>query len=883
MTDLNEYDYGINFDNQSVLINNNDEIVQLKSNEIINPFFVDINNYNSKDTKYINLYKQYKYVYVLCMSNSYNNEIEMTQIYDYITTIDKLENISKYFSLIKTSLELLKINKHFKNIIIVQSKYLKIIQSNNSDIFDLTEIVIPIFEIKYDSFISYMQLFDKNISLSDIQNKISLVNYFMPSNKFLITNQLKNIYNNINGSKYWINKYRCSMNVTNAFNNRCFYRHNSNGNFVNIKNNIILPSSNNIKKINYVNNNDNINNGNNNYLESINSYNKMDMSPILNNVNTLHKRTYYTTIDNDNITCQDINKLIDTHTDEHELYSLVNALITSKDYCHLILNNIYALTKLSSLFEKYKLAFRYTIGYAWLCFYIEESILKTKTTTNNRYVFDIHTANKLPIFPLCYENPKINPYLTLLIDDNSLNLKNNCLSINPINDESYYGVCTLDEFKWRLNIFTSRNHNIDIFNGIDWNKFAISGSVITACLQKKSPLINLIQPSTLSESDKWLSYFDTYYKTSDIDLMCNEQCIFSFVKQSKNIYDIVKQNIQCSDNEFIVTSIKSLNISITNYFFDTHLNLFNQKYGTSLDEISFKNEINSIQFKEYIYDIYYYNKVKNNNDFINNNIMSNETIFEQSYYNINNSDDMTIHYLNNFNVNSFKYKQPNHIVCLYINDYRDENNKVPEIDNYLILQISESIRFKYSINTQSIHKTFELFRTYNNNFFSTVARFHLPCVRAYYQGNNVYMLPSCITAMMTKINIEYRYFAAIHDPFDIINKYITRGYGILLNNNELKNWIDFNKKHKINKFYDSDIITGGKNISHPIFQLSNLPNTSIDILPYFTSYIDVEHYYNKIPIICIDLLKLQTISPSGIIQPYIPSAIELYYELTNST
>ena len=55
---------------------------------------------------------------------------------------------------------------------------------------------------------------------------------------------------------------------------------------------------------------------------------------------------------------------------------------------------------------------------------------------------------------------------------------------------------------------------------------------------------------------------------------------------------------------------------------------------------------------------------------------------------------------------------------------------------------------------------FEFFKTrYEGSFFSTVSQFHLPCVRGFYNGDDVKLLPSCISAAMTLVNMDYKYFA----------------------------------------------------------------------------------------------------------------------------
>ena len=110
---------------------------------------------------------------------------------------------------------------------------------------------------------------------------------------------------------------------------------------------------------------------------------------------------------------------------------------------------------------------------------------------------------------------------------------------------------------------------------------------------------------------------------------------------------------------------------------------------------------------------------------------------------------------------------------------------------------------------------------------TTVANFHMPCVRAYYNGSNVYMTPSCISAHMTYMNIDYKYFAGSKDPISIINKYRMRGFGVFLNKDEIDTYIKYchsipfwNNMFNINpaksKSYNNYL--GPLNINHKLFK-----------------------------------------------------------------
>jgi hypothetical protein len=54
------------------------------------------------------------------------------------------------------------------------------------------------------------------------------------------------------------------------------------------------------------------------------------------------------------------------------------------------------------------------------------------------------------------------------------------------------------------------------------------------------------------------------------------------------------------------------------------------------------------------------------------------------------------------------------------------------------------------------------------------------------------MTPSFVSAHMTLMNIDYKYFAGSKDPINIINKYRMRGFGCWLNKNELETYIKYN-------------------------------------------------------------------------------------------
>ena len=158
--------------------------------------------------------------------------------------------------------------------------------------------------------------------------------------------------------------------------------------------------------------------------------------------------------------------------------------------------------------------------------------------------------------------------------------------------------------------------------------------------------------------------------------------------------------------------------------------------------------------------------------------------------------------------------------------------------------------FKYKITSPHLNRTIEIFRSKYKSVWSIVSKFHLPCVRCYYDFNKVYLLPSCITAHKTFMNIDYKYFAGSSDPAEILLKNLQRGWGTYLNLKEIshlikyitevskwKNLIDINIKHI--KSYQK--IRGSCLLSNKIFR----PRLYNSDLYYESVPVDLTIGYNE--------------------------------------
>lgn len=443
--------------------------------------------------------------------------------------------------------------------------------------------------------------------------------------------------------------------------------------------------------------------------------------------------------------------------DNKNRFIMLCSIMISNNYFHFI-NNPIIMQLLYNYYKNYSESrplIKYLFSYFWINFVFLENINSKNIKTNDNIVFTSEVASKLPIFPVDYKNIKSNPYLPLLIDNNDLGYNsinrayNNIFGIEQftnidlfdVNFNNYRnnGICNTNQFQERLNIFCSGDINKNIFEGFDFKKYnvCICGSVMTACSQVRHILMSCLNTSNNFQTD-YTNYFDDYYKDSDIDIMFSKHDI-EFKDRIDIFYETIKSNI----NKFLQNSNDSNDINIT-----------------------------AIKYK-----IVFVNK-----KFIENE-MKNSDITDININN-NNIKKLFIPFVKEENIDNFKIK------------LLQENESV---QNSSVLKILEST--KYKINSQFIKRPIELFSVDCKDPFGKICEFHLPNVRAYYDGTTCYMLPSFISAHLTYINIDYKYFSSSTDQVTIINKYRLRGFGTILNENEIKLYSEYHMK--IRKLRDS--------------------------------------------------------------------------------
>jgi len=876
-----DFDFGIATDDLSINVAYIDDTpIILDQQQYENPFNISLKYYEEFDSKEI--CKGYSCAYILCMSNSYQGEDDAFEIFNTVMDDTIFNKLSNYFTLVKVNRSIVYANKQIKAKVI-ERKFLAYFNNTSNYILNENELVVLMPEIRENVATTYASLYDNTTDITQLSSLITLVKCYNDSFRAPVNKKLYEYILNIKETSYWTNKKNCNFNMSDHFLKREFnYKETCNNNLkAMVLSKLKQTTDTNLSNVIVKLQNLNQELTNTDYLKNI--YRKDAFTDIAESLKTTENRTFYTTNEkNINITKDEVNQLFEFCDEEQDLFNLFNAFVISKDLCHFVLNNSIILTKMKPLFDKYLPFYRYILGYAWITLYTEECLLKTKSTVSNRFVFEINTANKLPIFPMCVDDVHLNPYMSLLVSNKLIDSTSNCLSIPTIKNYTNYGISSLDEFKRHFNIFTTGKSDKNILEGIDWTNFAVSGSIIPACVPKRHPLMDLVCDKNMTEEQQFTTYFNHYYNDSDIDLMCNASSIFEFMNKTNDVINKIKENMnQLKPNSaetLTIDTIKTLAIIINYKYIELQQKEICEYINKNWDVSEIIKNIDNELVKEYFYEQYVQTKLKNNRIHRKQYGSTNHLLNE--YYKLSLAENMNM-YIVDYEINQDEFIDQDASSCVFINDISE--TQVKPAENYMIMKISEGIKFK--LTSPDFKHTIEIFRVKDKDFFSTISRFHLPCVRSFYDGNNVYMLPSCITAMLTGYNIDYKYFASVRDPIEIITKYRIRGFNTILNPTEKQHmayycgsvdkWnglfkIDMKKKNSINSLF------GVRLLDNEIFKhTGNQQNNNYNQLnhQYIITMDDLSKWYDeKYPSLStkstgVSLLTIKSINEDGFINP----------------
>lgn len=874
-------------------------------NTIENPFIntnITINYYDDYGTNIeltqSNISKYFKYIFILTKKNK---ETIPSIFYNKQVPQHIFETVSSNLVIHKVSVKVLKNKRHFNNIVIMTSEQLNPYNIFNYELIN-KNIVLPILNIEYTNMIQYLEQYDSSNTLSNIYN-IKLLNLYFNINindTFINANNfITNMIINLNESDYWTNYNNCLINITYPFVKRKMNFHSAR-----ITNRPIAKLIDSIfdKDDKYINED---------YIKEL-DYDKtkyVDISMI---------KTIYRLGSKSEFTKEDINQLF-TNLTEKQQFLLFSNLMVSKKYCHLVVNNSTILKLMNNVINNFAPLFRYLLSYAWIRLYFDECIKKSFVNTDDEFIFDIETASLLPVFPFSHLTPKQNPYMPILVSDLELKPHENIGGIpnyNIILDDNKLlncnGICNLEEFKFRLNIFSTNNPNNDIFADIDFKRYdaCITGSIMSACLQKYHPLMTLFNNSinsiknnnisdknnniSINEStntssniqfnniDNFINYFNEYYAEADIDIMFKAKDDFTFIKNVYDFYDRITINLKKlhpaveslePTAEIICNKIGYLFVSkefiINNIILDEEVK--------NTDKLNYILEhINDDEIKELFKPYYEQLKIEKYNDFVKDYTDEEVVKLKEDYPDIFSTDECEFKiFINKYYKNKKTCSKNNEVNKtddnglddnlddettrinkefsdtepeVEIKDDELDNKKDCAMDTFLgeIRELDLVYTYKYKIISTYLNHPLELFPIKYNDFFNVISRFHLPCVRGYYNGDNVYLTPSCISAHLTYMNIDYKYMVGSKDPFDIISKYRMRGFGTWLNNNEKQLFIKYTQTIPFwNNLYTIDNNTSTKEA------YTNITGTiSLNSKLYHPRLYNIDHYH-ELPMVSL--------------------------------
>lgn len=458
-------------------------------------------------------------------------------------------------------------------------------------------------------------------------------------------------------------------------------------------------------------------------------------------------------------------------------YIFVCNLLSSRTHCHLILNNpeLLELPDLQNMFKKYEIIFKYLISYAWISFTMEE--YSNNILDNNKCILSGLAVQNFPIFPFSFQDINQNPYSCILLDKNKVNIENNCLTFPMLQYfNKYYGIANNSDIEKRIRLFIHNSDSNTILDCIDWNCSVITGSIIAACSQKCNPLLKIFRQEDKVEeitNEEYLAFFNKYYKDSDVDILCKANTNHEFVKI---VYELYTKLSNTNKYEYVsYSAIHTSSMVITEEFIRHNLMKIIEYYNNPNLNVNYIKS-NLHFFKYYFYKNFYVEWVRRNNQSISK--------FKLL--------DIYRHYFNPVNFKNFNIYFSNSIY-----DVRENNDCefVIKLDGNNVAKFNNNIRFKFSFPQNSLTKQLEIFKTRNNNYMTTISKFHLAMVRAYWNGKYIVCMPSFVSSLMTGISSNCKYFSSTKDPIHIINKYRNRGYGVLLNDHEKIHMVYYNSKY----------------------------------------------------------------------------------------
>ena len=127
-----------------------------------------------------------------------------------------------------------------------------------------------------------------------------------------------------------------------------------------------------------------------------------------------------------------------------------------------------------------------------------------------------------------------------------------------------------------------------------------------------------------------------------------------------------------------------------------------------------------------------------------------------------------------------------HCQCKQNNIYKNETHLITcqVAKNYMIKGNRRGSRiYKLSIDPPKGDEHFRSIDVYSNTL-GKIGLYHMPCVRAAYTGNHLYMYPSFVCAALSGYCVDYKWFKGRKNPLKIILDKWMKGFNLILTRQE---------------------------------------------------------------------------------------------------
>jgi hypothetical protein len=679
-----------------------------------------------------------EYIYLLCPLNDDNIQYSK-YILSSKNNPTELQQYMKYFVLYKTKFRTEKII--LSNIVLINNKYI-----NQSNLFGYD---LDTNSINNHNFISFIP----NISFLNIQT------YIDSAKTELFT--LKKLISNFKIYKY----FQYNVTLQNGISFFTYIKNLTGIDYWKFNGNLYkLPT--NIKLVKYTSNKFNSRNLLLKYYNVTSSVSNYQQDSLITDTQTEKQNIYSQDYDN---FIKDINKKKDVSIEDiKKIYKLYNSLLINPYYCGLIMKDeeiIKTMFRTYFRFElgQYHFKSTYYLNYAIIVMYNKE-ITTDHLTLDHDSVITINCAHYLPVdyknnlfesvyYPCIVQKDNVRFNYPTGVPINTSYTKDN---INHYNKKNV-NIANLETFTKYMKLFICGNTDKYLLNDFDLkkNNMAICGSIMAACLQNFHPLLHHFKETG---DELMIRYFNEYYYNSDVDIMVQSNDDYDFLTKCNLLFT----HIQSKTKEYYDSDV-------VNYIINKKIfcGISRKKLLSTLDD-------NNITYVDTQCDL--------------QDLLQQDNIIE-----------LFIDDLKEFHANKIKYMKKNIkdivLICQDYFEFKDIvlNYREKQQDDY-----SMQFNIKYNITSPYLERDLELFVP-QKDFINSVKVFHLPCVRAYYDGENVYMTTSCLIAHKTFMNIDYKYFYGKNNLINIINKYISRGFGTFLNNKEQELYKELTLKHNFYK------------------------------------------------------------------------------------